>query len=391
MTRRLFALSLSIALAMAGVGIILPVLPFHVEQLGLGDASTGRVALHVSLLAAGYALMQLLFAPLWGRLSDSFGRRPLLAIGLAGFAAGQALCGLTSSLAALYAVRLASGIFSAATLPAAFAYVADATSEEERARGMAYLGGAAGLGFVIGPALGGLLAGASLQRSLGLEVDAYALPFFVAAAAALGALLTLRWVEEPARRARTGAHASWTSLVDRLRIPVVIAIAGQIAIGVFETSFALHARTELGLGLGAIGLVFVVCGLVMLLVQIGLVARLVRRFGEIRLIAAGLALMGTSLILLAGARGILTVALLVGVFAIGIGLITPTLSALTSRRGGSQPGAALGVETSAKSLGQIAGPLVAGALLGWSMALPYWLAGALVLALSPIVARQSRT
>jgi len=92
-TRKLFALSLSIALAMSGVGIIIPVVPSHIGRLGLAGASTEQVALHVSLLAAGYAFMQLLLAPLWGRLSDSLGRRPLLAIGLVGFAVGQALCG----------------------------------------------------------------------------------------------------------------------------------------------------------------------------------------------------------------------------------------------------------------------------------------------------------
>jgi DHA1 family multidrug resistance protein-like MFS transporter len=116
-TRKLFALSLSIALAMSGVGIIIPVVPSHIGRLGLAGASTEQVALHVSLLAAGYAFMQLLFAPLWGRLSDSLGRRPLLAIGLIGFAVGQALCGLATSLLTLYAIRLGTGIFSARSSP----------------------------------------------------------------------------------------------------------------------------------------------------------------------------------------------------------------------------------------------------------------------------------
>jgi DHA1 family multidrug resistance protein-like MFS transporter len=118
-TRKLFALSRSIALAMSAVGIIIPVVPSHIGRLGLAGASTQQVALHVSLLAAGYALMQLLPAPLWGRL-------------------------------------LGTGIFSAAIIPAAFAFVANTTSDENRTRGMAQLSAAAGIGFVIGGLLGGI-------------------------------------------------------------------------------------------------------------------------------------------------------------------------------------------------------------------------------------------
>ena len=207
-TRKLFALSLSIALAMSGVGIILPVVPSHLEHLGLVNATTAQVALHVSLLAAGYALMQLLFAPLWGRLSDSLGRRPLLAIGLVGFAIGQALCGFATSLLTVYAIRLGTGIFSAAIIPAAFAFVADTTSDEDRTRGMAQLSAAAGIGFVIGPAIGGLLGGIE-PSDIGLPVAKYALPFFAAAGCALLALLTLRWLETPVRLTVRSVRPGW--------------------------------------------------------------------------------------------------------------------------------------------------------------------------------------
>jgi len=238
-TRKLFPLSLSIALAMSGVGIILPVVPSHIEYLGLANASTAQVALHVSLLAAGYALMQLLLAPLWGRLSDSLGRRPLLAIGLIGFAAGQALCGVVTSLWALYAVRLGTGLFSAAIIPAAFAFVADTTSDEDRTRGMAQLSAAAGIGFVLGPAVGGLLGGIDVH-ALGLPVASFSLPFFAAAACALLALFTLRWLEEPvlAAVAERPAAIGWLELARRLGLPLAVAMVGQVAIALFETTFS---------------------------------------------------------------------------------------------------------------------------------------------------------
>lgn len=390
-TRRLFALSLSIALAMSGVGIIFPVVPSHVERLGLANASTAQVALHVSLLAAGYALMQLLVAPLWGRLSDSLGRRPLLAIGLIGFAVGQALCGLASSLLTLYAIRLGTGIFAAAIIPAAFAFVADTTSDDDRTRGMAQLSAAAGIGFVIGPAIGGLLGGIE-PSAIGLPIANYSLPFFAAAGCALLALLALRWLEEPAMPAATQrpGRLAWTDLARRIRLPLAVAMAGQVAIAIFETTFALHARTDLGMGLVQIGVVFMVCGLMMLVVQLGAVSRLARRFGEVHLASAALALMGLSLALLALARSTAIVFALVASYGIGMALLTPAMSALVSRRGGAHAGAALGLESSAKSLGQIAGPVLGGVIFGASVAVPFWLASGLLLGLAPIFAWNSR-
>lgn len=384
-TRKLSVLSLSIALAMSGVGLIIPVVPFHIERLGLGGASTAQVALHVSLLAAGYALMQLLFAPVWGRLSDSRGRRPLLAIGLIGFAVGQALCGLVTSLSALYAIRLGTGIFSAAIIPAAFAFVADTTGDEDRTRGMAQLSGAAGVGFVIGPALGGLLAGIQLPI-IGLSGANYSLPFFAAAGCALLALLTLRWLKEPVVPA--GRHRAtpvpWTELARRLGLPLAVGMAGQIAVALFETTFALHAGTDLGMGLVEIGAVFMVCGLLMLVVELTAVAPLARRLGEAHLASVALVVVGPSLALLAGARTTASVFALVALFAIGMALLTPTVTALVSRRGATHAGAALGLDSGTKSLGQIAGAVLGGVLFGSSVAVPFWLAGGLLLGLAPI-------
>jgi DHA1 family multidrug resistance protein-like MFS transporter len=388
-TRKLLALSLSIALAMSGVGIIIPVVPSHIGRLGLAGASTEQVALHVSLLAAGYAFMQLLLAPLWGRLSDSLGRRPLLAVGLIGFAVGQALCGLATSLLTLYAIRLGTGIFSAAIIPAAFAFVADTTSDEDRTRGMAQLSAAAGIGFVIGPAIGGLLGGIE-PSAIGLPIATYSLPFFAAAGCALLALLTLRWLEEPAIPAagQRPGRLAWTELARQIGLPLGVAIAGQVAIALFETTFARHARTDLGMGLVEIGVVFMVCGLMMLVVQLGAVPRLARRFGEVHLASVALALMGLSLALLALARSTAIVFALVSSYGIGMALL-PAVSALVSRRGGAHAGAALGLESSAKSLGQIAGP-VGGVLFGASVAVPFWLASGLLLGLAPIFAWSGR-
>ena len=170
---------------MIGLGITQPVLPFYVERLALGGgASRKAVAMHLGLITGVFALGQLLFAPVWGRLSDRTGRRPLLLIGIAGYAVAQVLFGLATSLWLLYLARILGGILSSAALPFAAAYVADMTTEQERAKGMASLGTATSLGFVVGPALGGLLARRDLHfmtRFWCFVFDGFSIPFFAAA------------------------------------------------------------------------------------------------------------------------------------------------------------------------------------------------------------------
>ena len=139
--KRLFVLLTCLFVTMIGFGITLPVLPFYVERLALeGGSSRQSVAMHVGLLTGVYAVVQLFFAPLWGRWSDRIGRRPLVLIGIAGYVIAQILFGLATSLWLLYAARILGGILSSATMPVAAAYVADMTTAEERGRGMAWLG-----------------------------------------------------------------------------------------------------------------------------------------------------------------------------------------------------------------------------------------------------------
>ena len=156
MTKHLFVLLACLFVVMIGFGITLPVLPFYVERLALAEGATRQsVVIHVGLLTGIYALMQLIFAPVWGRWSDRIGRRPLILIGIGGYVIAQVLFGLATSLGLLYTTRILGGILSSATLPVSAAYVADLTTDKERSRGMAWLSTAVSLGSVVGPALGG--------------------------------------------------------------------------------------------------------------------------------------------------------------------------------------------------------------------------------------------
>ncbi len=382
--RRLFVLLTCLFVVMIGFGITLPVLPFYVERLAQAEGTARQaIVMHVTLLTAVYPLGQLVFAPVWGRWSDRTGRRPLLLIGMAGYVVAQILFGLATSLWLLYAARILGGILSSATLPVSAAYVADATTQDQRSRGMAWLGAASSLGFVVGPALGGILARRDLHftSSYGeVMVSAFSIPFFAAAALGLFTLVVaIRWLPEslPAQAAQSkNADPDWQTLVRSLLPLLSLALVTQFALAMFEATFALHAQAVLDYGPAEVGAVFVVCGLVMAVFQLGAIGLLAGRVGAMGQIGVGLTLMGTSLTLLMEPRGRFLVLAVVGLLALGMALIAPNLSALISRRGGTgRAGAALGAQNAANSLGQASGPLVGGAIFVWQMNAPYLVAG----------------
>ena len=394
--RHLLVLLACLFVVMIGLGITMPVLPFYVERLALAEgASRQAVVMHVGLLTGVYALGQLVFAPVWGRLSDRTGRRPLILIGIAGYVIAQVLFGLATSLWLLYAARILGGIVSSATLPVSAAYVADMTTDEERGRGMAWLGTAVSLGFVVGPALGGILSRRDLHftaRYGHFMLDSFSVPFL--AAAFLG-LLTLfaamRWLPEsvpvhalPAAGDHT--NTDWRRLARSLGPLLGLALAGHFGLALFEATFALYAQAKFTYGPGEVGVVFVVCGLVMTVFQVAAVVLLSGRIGEIYQIGAGFGLMGTSLALPTLARETFVVLTLVGLLALGMAFISPNLAALISKHGGGRRlGAALGAQNAANSLGQATGPLLGGALFVWQMNAPYVLSGALLVAVALVI------
>ena len=399
MKKHLFVLLACLFVVMIGFGITLPVLPFYVERLALAaGASQQLIVLHVTLLTGVYALMQLVFAPLWGRWSDRIGRRPLILIGIAGYVIAQVMFGLSTTLWLLYAARIAGGILSSATLPVSAAYVVDMTTKEERARGMAWLGTAASLGVVIGPALGGLLSRQDwhFNWSAGhLRVDSFSTPFFAAALLGLLTLLAaLRWLPEslpktsvqgvnPVKDTSGKPQADWRTLVRTLSPLLALTLAGQFALTMFEGTFALFAQAKFDFGPAEVGYVFVVCGLVMTVFQAGAVGFLAGKVSELIQIGVGFALMGTGIALLATAQTKPLVFVFVALLSLGMAFITPNLAALVSKRGGDrQAGASLGIQTAANNLGQAAGPLLGGVLFIWQINAPYFLSGALLIALA---------
>lgn len=399
MKKHLFILLACLFVVNIGFGITLPVLAFYTERLALAEGASGKAAaMHVGLLTSVYALMQLVFAPLWGRLSDRFGRKLLLLLGIAGYATAQALFGIAANLWLLYAARIVGGIFSAATVTTATAYIADKTDAETRTRGMAWLGTAVSLGVVVGPALGGVLARSDWHFSASFGhfvVDGFSIPFFTAA---ILALLTLpvavrRLPESLAAKTPAAseekAKIGWRELESRLRPLLALAFIGQFGLALFEAIFALYAGAKFGYGPVEVGAIFIVCGLVMAIFQTVMVGFFAGRVGEIYQIAAGFVLMGGSLAMITASQTTPTVFALVGVMAFGMALIAPNLTALVSKRmDGSNTGAAIGAQNAANSLGQFGGPVLGGALFAVSVGMPFLLAGIALLATGLVVFRQ---
>lgn len=400
--------------AMIGFGITLPVLPLYAERLALaGGASARDATVQVGLLTAVYPLAQLFFAPLWGRWSDTLGRKRIVMVGIAGAAIGQTLFAFAGSLTVLYVARAIGGILTAALFPAAAAYVADATSTDRRARGMAWLGTATSLGAVVGPGVGGLLARTTwqLRTAAGnVLISSFAIPFLVAAALAVVAFAAaLVWLPgsgamgpasgAPGERMppavgaiRPAGPASLVTPQRALRPLLALAIAGQFGLALFEATFALYANRMWSYGPAMIGAAFMMCGLVMTLAQIAATSTLVRRHvGELAQVAIGFALVGASLAYLPFAGGGIVVLGTVGLLAVGLALIAPNLAALIATRSSrGRAGSALGVQSSANSFGQVLGTLAGGALLAWRMEAPYFVAATVLLGLGAVIGGWNR-
>jgi DHA1 family tetracycline resistance protein-like MFS transporter len=342
---------------LVGFGLIIPLLPFYAERFGASPQL-------VTILMAVFSLMAMIAAPFWGRLSDRIGRRPVLMASMAAAALAYLWMGFASELWMLFAARAFAGI-CAGNIAAAQAYIADVTSPEKRARGMGLIGAAFGLGFIIGPALGGLVAGNDVATA-DLETPGL-IAAGLSAIAFLGVVLLLPESLPAAVRARQ-ARRRFGALCSAFRQPmlarllmvfflVILAFAGM------ESTFALWAMREHGWGPAQIGYVFTYVGLLSAVMQGGLIGPLTRRFGEERLLLSGLALIALGLLVLPFSRTLPPLVVAVSALAIGMGAMQPSLNSLISRRAGAEEqGEVMGVAQSVGSLSRVLGPIMAGAL-----------------------------
>jgi DHA1 family multidrug resistance protein-like MFS transporter len=384
-------LSFTLLVVMLGYGMVLPVMPFYIEKLGAGGRELGW-------LMGAYSLMQLIFASLWGILSDRVGRKPVLTLGVLGYAVTLFMFGLATEFWMLFLARLLSGILSSATMPTAMAFIGDSAPEKERSGSMGQLGAAMGVGIVLGPLIGGLLSANSLS-----------LPFFIGAGMAFGAFLLVIFLlpeshRPQAERERAAGTASSAfrignllqignslSLRDTLR-RTLLNPAGMLLLLVFIMSFGLtsfqgitglYVVDKFDFNTKQVGAIWMVMGAVLILVQGLLTGPLTRRFGELPLISAGLAGGAIGFLGMSLAVDVLSTLLAVGLFTAALALVGPTLNAFLSNFAGEQQGTVMGLNSAASSMGRVVGPLWAGYLYEVDIDYPYYSgSGALVLSLA---------
>ena len=366
--RAMAILFVTLFLVMLSFGIIIPNLVYYAEDLHATETQVGW-------LMATYSLFQFLFSPLWGRFSDRFGRRPAILIGLAGNALGLYLFGTAEDLGMLFVARAVSGALTAAALPTAMAYVADVTDEKGRGRGMGLMGAAIGLGFILGPPVGGWLGRAGHDT-----------PFLLAAGVTLATLVfALLFLPESLRPgARPAVRPAWTSPVRLLRGRLgpfyVLAFFGTFTMAGMETTLPFLIKENLGAGVVELGWMLGIMGLAVTLVQGGLLGRLINRFGEEVVLLAGLLVSAAGFFLITTAAGAVGMTLYLTVAGVGNQILRPANSSLISKRTDTGQGAAIGAMNSMDALGRVFGPFLAGYLYQLSPSLPYY-CGALILSL----------
>ncbi len=360
---------LTVFIDLLGFGIIIPLLPFYAESFGAS-------ALMVGLLGTSFSLMQFVFSPVWGRLSDRIGRKPIILLGLMGSCASYLVLALATTLPIVFLARIVGGI-AGANIPTAQAYIADVTTPENRARGMGMVGAAFGMGFIFGPALGGVLS------RFGPSV-----PMWFASGLCL-LNFTAAWLLLPESRIANPEHTGVSRLeafrraITHPKLALLLALYFLVtfAFSGFEATFALFSERRFGFTGATIGLVFTFIGTILALVQGVVVGRVVKRVGEAQLIPVAIFLIAIGIGLVPFAFSVPVLLLAVGVLALGMGFNSPAMSSMVSRLSdANDQGGILGLASSLASLGRVVGPAWGGFLFDhFGMTVPYLSAAAMML------------
>jgi len=370
LNRNLIILFFTLVVVMLGFGIIIPILPSYIESMGGGGFAMG-------LLMAIFSAMQFIFSPVWGGLSDRYGRKPILMIGVFGFAITMLLMGLSTKLWMLIATRGLAGMLSSATLPTAMAYIGDSTNKKNRGGGMGVVGAAMGLGMVLGPGIGGILAGVSIEA-----------PFYFAAVLALLSM-GLIWLFLPEsllpenrqfgiRLQGPQLKVMWQALLGPLGFLLITAFIISFAMTNFEGIFPYYAQQRYAFDPKQIGLILTVVGLTSSIAQGLLTGIMTRKFGEVNVIKGSLLFSTVGFLMMLAAGNMGGVLVTTAVFILSNAMLRPAVSSLISQRTTQGQGMAMGLNNAFMSLGRVAGPLWAGAMVDVNLSFPY-LTGAFIM------------
>lgn len=373
-------LFLIVFVGMVGFGIILPIFPFYAERVGASPTV-------ITWTMAAFTLSQAIAAPIWGRISDAYGRRIVLAVTMLGSVVAYVLLAIADSLWLVIASRVLGGL-TGGNISAAFAYVSDTTTEEDRSAGLGKIGAAMGMGFIFGPAIGGLLAGTDVATAN------FVVPAMAAAGVSLVATLGIVFFlpeslapehRKPLFRERDAdrAEAATLSTLNRsgLLKLLIAALVYYVGMAQMEAIFPLWGKDVFGMGPRDIGALFFVLGTVTVVMQGAAIGPLTRRFGEkpVAMTAGLFFAVGLSGMALATATWQVWFALLF--FGVATGLFNPSVSSMVSKTASvTERGAIMGRYQSAAAMGRVIGPMVCGPLYSFvSKDAPFLLGAAIML------------
>ncbi|WNC13753.1 MFS transporter [Brevibacillus brevis] len=371
----LLILMFSIFLVFTGIGLVIPIMPKYMENLGISGGVIG-------LLVAAFSLTQLLFSPVAGRLADSFGRKRMIVIGLVVFAISEVLFGVASSPVLLFVSRLLGGISAALIMPAVMAYSADMTTNEERATGMGYITAAITTGFIIGPGIGGYIA------EFGIRV-----PFYSAAIAGMiAACITLFILREsrPSQESLSDSASSeqhqgsllsqlWFSYREPYFFSLIIVFVMSFGLANFETVFSLFVDHKFGFEPKDIAFIITFGSIAGAVVQLTAFGWIMNRFGERAVISVSLLFAGLFIVLTLFVHTFWMIFAVTFIVFLATDILRPAISTQMSMLAKDQQGYVAGLNSAFTSLGNIAGPIVAGFLFDLDINYPYVLASMILL------------
>ncbi|HIW33454.1 MAG TPA: MFS transporter [Candidatus Paenibacillus intestinavium] len=367
MDKRMLVVMAILMTTFIGFGIIIPVMPEIIL-----DTATSNAELHNGAILAIYSLVSFLLSPIWGGLSDRVGRKKIIIIGLIGFSISFLMFGLAAHhLTLMYIARALGGLFSGAVTSVIVAYVADITSAENRTKGMAFVGISIGFGFMIGPAVGGMLSVINLTT-----------PFFVAAGLSLiTAVFAILILQDTNNRVDTNEPkvSRWSAFQGTSKYLYVLAFFVTFTLAFLEATLQLFGIAKFDVTPSQVGTMFLISGLAGALVQGGIVRRMVKPGDEPKFIVMGSIISAIGFFMLLGADTFLWATISVTVFGIGNSLTRPCITSLITLKTKVSIGVASGLSNSMDSLGRIAGPIIGTLLFTVAIGLPYLIAGLLSL------------
>ncbi len=374
--RAFFTVFLMVFIDLLGFGIIIPILPFYAQAYGAS-------AWELGLLMGTYSFFQFLFAPVWGRISDAYGRRPILLICILGSSAAYTLLGYAPSLVYLFLARSLAGIFGG-NISTAYAYVTDTTDEKSRTKYMGLIGAALGLGFTFGPGLGAFLS------QWGYSIPNY----FAAGLAVLNFGLGVFWLKEPPglkqrrlelRKEKRLRFETFLQIMNHRssRVAIFVFFLFTLALTQMEVMFAIYMAALFGFNAQSTGYLMLGLGMLMVIMQGGFIGKLANRFGERTLILTALFLSGISLAAYASTVSLVLAITALAFLSIGRGILQPTLTTLASHKvTPTIRGVTMGFFQSGSSLARVIGPIIAGwTYQHYSPSTPFYL-GAIFLAVA---------